>query len=455
MRSERNEKEYSKEMQKKHDKMKALIVSCVCVLVLAAGVGFRIYTADKFPAKAKVNGISVGGMTLTEASKKITKEANQIRLKEDNNKAVSVTTKFTFGIADALKYRLALSSIDPRNYVGSGGDYTVSLKVSGGIKKSAKVIRKKIPDRKGSVKTQNAHINYEKMKIVKEVYSNTLDENALAKTVAKSREEEPRTTTISFKSKDYVLKPTIKSADLKDELAFAKKYLSKTMTLTESSGSTVTVTSTQLAKVILYSKDGPKYSEDGAKTVAKQIASNYHQYTYTVSTQEGKKTLTNYVINHKVNQKKTANAIYEAAKAGEHSATLYLQSVNRDLSTRVEVSLSNQTVYYVQNGKVKMKTSVVTGGGVNATPRGIFQLSYKEKNVTLKGSNDDGSQYASKVQYWMPFNGGIGLHDASWRSTFGGTIYKTNGSHGCVNMPPAKAKQLYGYVQAGTLVYVY
>ncbi len=455
MRSERNEKEYSKEMQKKHGKMKALIVSCVCVLALAAGIGFRIYTVDKFPAKAKVNGISVGGMTLTEASKKITKEANQIQLKEDNNKAVSVTTKFTFDIADALKYRLAFSSIDPRNYVGSGGDYTVSLKVSGGIKKSAKVIRKKIPDRKGSVKTQNAHINYEKMKIVKEVYGNTLDENALAKTVAKSREEEPRTTTISFKSKDYVLKPTIKSADLKDELAFAKKYLSKTMTLTESSGSTVIVTSTQLAKVILYSKDGPKYSEDGAKTVAKQIASNYHQYTYTVSTQEGKKTLTNYVINHKVNQKKTANAIYEAAKAGEHSATLYLQSVDRDLSTRVEVSLSNQTVYYVQNGKVKMKTSVVTGGGVNATPRGIFQLSYKEKNVTLKGSNDDGSQYASKVQYWMPFNGGIGLHDASWRSTFGGTIYKTNGSHGCVNMPPAKAKQLYGYVQAGTLVYVY
>ena len=55
----------------------------------------------------------------------------------------------------------------------------------------------------------------------------------------------------------------------------------------------------------------------------------------------------------------------------------------------------------------------------------------------------------------MPFNGGIGLHDANWRKTFGGTIYKTNGSHGCVNLPPAVAKTIYENISAGDPVLCY
>ena len=66
----------------------------------------------------------------------------------------------------------------------------------------------------------------------------------------------------------------------------------------------------------------------------------------------------------------------------------------------------------------------------------------------LRGAKQaDGSyEYESPVDYWMPFNGGIGLHDANWRSKFGGTIYETNGSHGCVNLPPSQVKELYDYL---------
>ena len=188
--------------------------------------------------------------------------------------------------------------------------------------------------------------------------------------------------------------------------------------------------------------------------VAKELAKNYSQDVYTVETEEGAKSLINYGIKSSVDEKKTAESILKAAKSKE-KGILYLKASNQDLSTRVEVSISGQKVYYVQNGKVKLKTSVVTGGPNHATPRGIFRLAYKERNVTLKGSNGDGTDYASKVSYWMPFNGGIGLHDAPWRSSFGGSIYQSGGSHGCVNMPPAKAKQLFGYIDAGTLIYVY
>ena len=55
----------------------------------------------------------------------------------------------------------------------------------------------------------------------------------------------------------------------------------------------------------------------------------------------------------------------------------------------------------------------------------------------------------------MPFNGNIGMHDANWRSSFGGDIYKTNGSHGCINLPPSVAQELYGYVEKGTPVICY
>ena len=57
--------------------------------------------------------------------------------------------------------------------------------------------------------------------------------------------------------------------------------------------------------------------------------------------------------------------------------------------------------------------------------------------------------------YWMPFNGGIGMHDASWRGSFGGSIYKTNGSHGCINLPVKAAKTIYENISAGMPVLCY
>jgi lipoprotein-anchoring transpeptidase ErfK/SrfK len=95
---------------------------------------------------------------------------------------------------------------------------------------------------------------------------------------------------------------------------------------------------------------------------------------------------------------------------------------------------------------------VVTGNvSLNdATPVGIYRLKYKEKNATLKGEG-----YSSPVSFWMPFNGGIGIHDANWRSVFGGEIYKTNGSHGCINSPYNLAQTIFDNINAGTPVVCY
>lgn len=109
----------------------------------------------------------------------------------------------------------------------------------------------------------------------------------------------------------------------------------------------------------------------------------------------------------------------------------------------IEVNLTSQRVYIVDHGEVVLESDCVTGNMSNgcATPPGIFGLTYKTRNATLRGRD-----YVSYVKYWMPFNGNIGFHDASWRTLFGGDIYLTSGSHGCINLPTPFAASLYDYL---------
>ena len=113
------------------------------------------------------------------------------------------------------------------------------------------------------------------------------------------------------------------------------------------------------------------------------------------------------------------------------------------------VSISKQTLEYYEYDKLVLFSNIVTGID-GKTPTGTFKVLNKATDIILRGAD-----YASFVNYWIAFKGhSFGFHDASWRSKFGGTIYKTNGSHGCVNMPYSKVKQLYNIVSIGTPVYI-
>lgn len=118
----------------------------------------------------------------------------------------------------------------------------------------------------------------------------------------------------------------------------------------------------------------------------------------------------------------------------------------------VEVDLGNQIVYLVENGKVTYQSNCVSGNlrKGRQTPEGIYSITYKQKNAILRGQD-----YSSPVKFWMPFNKGIGLHDANWRHKFGGAIYKNNGSHGCINLPVDSAKVFFDNVETGTPVICY
>lgn len=121
-------------------------------------------------------------------------------------------------------------------------------------------------------------------------------------------------------------------------------------------------------------------------------------------------------------------------------------------STYIEVDMTEQKLYFYEEGRLTLETDVVTGSVKQRreTPEGVNFVYAKQQNRTLRGPG-----YTTFVKYWMPVNGNIGLHDASWRKEFGGEIYQTDGSHGCVNLPLEKADELYQEVEIGTPVVMF
>ena len=130
-------------------------------------------------------------------------------------------------------------------------------------------------------------------------------------------------------------------------------------------------------------------------------------------------------------------------------------------STYIEVDIAAQHMWYIVDGAVGMESDVVTGLPADGrdTPTGVYSILYTERDSTLKGETDPETgkpSYETPVAFWMPFTWqGHGFHDATWQSSFGGSRYQTNGSHGCVNMPYDKAEQLFNMISAGTPVIVH
>ena len=122
-------------------------------------------------------------------------------------------------------------------------------------------------------------------------------------------------------------------------------------------------------------------------------------------------------------------------------------------NTYIEIDMGKQHLYYYKDGVLTVDSDIVSGGisSGHGTPEGVYYVYNKAPNATLRGED-----YVSHVKYWMAVYKGIGIHDASWRhGKFGGEIYKTNGSHGCVNTRLEEMKKLYELAEVGTPVIMF
>lgn len=189
-------------------------------------------------------------------------------------------------------------------------------------------------------------------------------------------------------------------------------------------------------------KSNTYYCNKGGKLTTKKMVKSGKYYYYFDSAAKAKtKAFKYHDVTIRPNNKTGAitKKQYRRASYGPYNYKKYIL-----------VDISDQTLKYYVKGKVKLKSNVVTGGPGNRTPKGHFRLRSKSRNITLRGNG-----YSSYVKYWMAFIGSeYGIHDASWRSKFGGTIYKKNGSHGCPNMPRKNAAKLYKMAPIGTRVII-
>ena len=279
-------------------------------------------------------------------------------------------------------------------------------------------------------------------------------------------------------------KYTYNSKDLSD----AKKNLQKMQKASVTyniNGKSYKLNAADLISEVTY-KDG-KYQFTDVKGLTKRLKEINNEVktlkkTYKVTVPVGNKvngktiTTTNESYGWGVYVKKAAAAVEKAFINGDTTvdgskyiygdgystyAHGYGKSNNGIGKNYVVVSIKNQELWIVRKGRVAVHlndvvTGTLEGGKGNQTPKGVWYIMYKQSPSVLRGLNDDGSKYASKVQYWMPFTlSGCGLHDASWRTDWSKTAYLQGGSHGCVNIRPAEIRSVWNNVITNEPVIVY
>jgi hypothetical protein len=174
-----------------------------------------------------------------------------------------------------------------------------------------------------------------------------------------------------------------------------------------------------------------------------------------------------------INVTKESKRIIEAFEKGETSLSAkyiygdgwntygigYHNTTNNGIGdTYAEVSIKEQRIWLYKNGQLVLTTPVVTGrhSTNEDTPTGVWYIEYKESPSILKGSEVGNPNYSVKVNYWAPFTlGGVGFHDASWRTNWSSTAYLEHGSGGCVNTPPSIMKSVYDNLSENEPVVVY
>ena len=202
--------------------------------------------------------------------------------------------------------------------------------------------------------------------------------------------------------------------------------------------------------------------EEGVLSFVKELASKYNtcykpkelktSYGSTV-------TISNGPYGWKINNSEEVAQILDDLKAGKkverepvYSQTANSHGENDYGNSYVEINLTSQHLFVYKDGVLVTESDFVSGNVAkgHATPGGAFMLTYKTLNAVLRGPD-----YETPVTYWMPFNGDIGMHDLTSRKAFGGDIYKTRGSHGCINLPYSAAKKIYETIDKGYCVLVY
>lgn len=429
--------------------------------------------ASKFVPGTRVNGVLVGGMTVEEAKVQIEGfygREYSLTLQEKGQKSEVISGPeigYQAVLADGLK-----KVLDEENASGrvSGPNENHSYTVSGTAaydeeKLAAKLKTLDCVRGQSVVKTADAAISSWQegvpFTIVPEVYGNSVNEEKLKETVTAALNAGLREVNLEASGCYDTVAVTSENPELKAGCEAMNRM--REMTVTYAFGAnTEALGGEEICQWVTGLTAGvPQISQEKAAAYVKTLADKYDTAgrQRTIHTPDGREAAVVGAYGWQIDQAAETAALIAAVQTGQSQTRepVYSQTAadrNNDWGgTYVEVDLETQHVYMYQDGALIWDSPCVTGNVSKncTTPDGIYTLAYKQTDRVLRGKKlaDGTYEYESHVDYWMPFNGGIGFHDASWRSKFGGTIYQSGGSHGCVNLPVEKAKALYGLVYQG------
>ena len=462
-----------------------LLTIVISTLLLAAGL--FVFTADyeknakAFPDATVINGVDCSGMSGEETIAALTDARNNaiLTVVEDGEEIGQITgLQVTYDIAPQVNkllhgniLRLPMPKFMPGNLGVAKNVDMVVAEVSDETKEYLR--SQEFLYREAENPTKDAYVDktQEGFPIVPEYYGDNIDpERFVDKAIETMAAGE---TSLAFDPSDYYKLPDITKDDpaLLDYQNYCQTYLSQKITLTVFDGD-ITIPVEELDKMKVRNEDGTvTIDEDAVYTFAYNLTNNHSTIgaNRTFKAANGKDIQVGggnygFAIDENAEAEQLMKDLQENKDVTRQPCYYMVpygagSGVNGDIgNSYVEVDLAAQKVYLFVNGSKVLETPVVTGNTSkkHGTPTGVFRIAYKDREATLKGLEDDGkTEYESKVDYWMPFYGDVGLHDAPWRTAFGGTIYLEGGSHGCVNMPPAAAATLFNNVSAGFPVVVH
>lgn len=297
--------------------------------------------------------------------------------------------------------------------------------------------------------------------LVPEVTGSKLDIARAHETIAEAIREGRETVSLEETGCYAVPSITAGSADLQQSLAAANKWLETKITY-DWNGHEVVLAGGQIKDWIVLKDDGVALDEEAVAAFVKENADAYDTY--------GKNRMFHTILGYDLNlpggafgwltdqeaEVKELTALIQAGAVGEkepvYASKGPWKGTNDIGNSYLEADMTHQHLYLYQKGEIVLESDFVSGNMSNGctTPQGVFGITYKTMNAVLRGAD-----YVTPVTYWMPFNGNYGLHDATWRDTFGGDIYLTDGSHGCLNLPLDKAGEIYQYMTEGFPVICY
>ena len=469
---------------------KKVKIACICVgavvgvVVVGYGAGVYYYR-NRFLPHTSINDKNVAGMDASRAEECIAvPEGEAMIIKERNGQQESISM-------DDIHYTVSVDSsviektLSSQNkfawpaHLFRKSKYTVDLDTSYDEQKAEEEVSKLKALKEDSMVAPsdativlNAQGVYE---IQPETEGTKIIEGSVEKAVKKALDSDELS--VDLEEEGCYEEAAVKSDDenLKTTVDILHALNNEVITLDLEDGVTEEVTPEKLASLFTLGADGTatlnkdaltQYVYDLADKYDTQYTTRNFTTTYGSEIQVGGGSEDTY--GYQMNLDGTIDLLADVFNSGQTQTTklLWVQTgVTRGVglqndfgNTYIEISLAAQHLWFYQNGSLCLESDIITGlpeHGQN-TPSGAFRIWNKERNATLKGTAWDGTKWDSPVAYWMPITWhGVGLHDATWQSAFGGNLYLTRGSHGCVNLPLDVAASIFNTAEVNTPVIIY